>query len=344
MGGLFVHCLRATRLVLILVLSATTPVAGQTSSDDVLRVETAMVVLPVRVIDKQGRVLRGLEQNQFHVYENGVMQDIAHFEAPGDLDASSNTTSLTIALMLDISDSTEFKLGQIQDAAIGFVDLLRPGDRVIVVAFDKTIQFVSPATTNRDDLRSAIRRLRSGGGTGLYAAVEAVINQQLNVLPGRKAIVLLSDGVDTASRAATAESSVRAAEQSYVAIYPIQYQTYGDFADSSRETYAAGEFGKIGHMTKNGEPATEAYRRATLYLRLLADKSGGQFQFSGGRQALIRGFSRIADELRNQYTIGYYPKNRSVAESSRRIKVLVDQPAAKVETRKSYIYKPTVNR
>jgi Ca-activated chloride channel family protein len=222
---------------------------------------------------------------------------------------------------------------------MAFLDLLRPGDRVLVVAFDSGIQVLSPATSDREVLRAAISRTRTGGGTSLYQALDATIGK-LNHLGGRKAIVLLTDGVDTSSKGITADQTLRSAEQSYVSIYPIQYSTYGDFADNpSRETYGAGEFGQTAHVTKSGEPASEAYKRATLYLRLLADKTSGHFQYADSARNLARSFDDIAAQLRQQYTLGYYPKNRLANDKPRVIKVSVEV-AGSVETRKSYVYKP----
>jgi len=242
--------------------------------------------------------------------------------------------------MLDVSDSTEFKLKHIQSTAMAFVDLLRPGDRVIIVAFDKNVRVLAEATLDRNVLREAIKKVRPGGGTSLYEALNQTI-EKLNRLGGRKVIVMLTDGVDTSSKGLTSDSTIRAAEQSYVSIYPIQYNTYGDFADNpSRETYGAGEFGKTAHTSRNGELASESYKRATLYLRLLADKTSGYFQYADNTKALARSFDRIAAQLRQQYTIGYYPKNQTADAKARRIKVEVRVPELRVETRKSYVYKP----
>jgi Ca-activated chloride channel family protein len=318
----------------------------ETQEDDVVRVDTTLVVLPVRVSDRHGKFLPGLAQQQFQVYEDGIEQDIVYFEPPADGANStigSSLKPLTVALMLDVSDSTQFKLEQIQKTAVAFVDLLRSGDRVMVVAFDKGVQILAEPTADRNVLREAIRRARAGGGTSLYQALDLTIDK-LNRLGGRKAIVLLTDGVDTSSKGITSDNTIRAAEHSYISIYPIQYQTYGDFADSpSRETSAAGEFGKIAHVTKTGEPASEAYKRATRYLRLLADKTSGHFQYSDGPKNLAGSFERIAAQLRQQYTLGYYPKNKSGTAKPRKINVTVVMPKVSVETRKSYIYKPAGN-
>src|SRR5262245_48999976 len=101
--------------------------------DDVIRVETNLVTLPVKVTDHHGRVVDGLKREQFRVFENGIEQQIAFFEAPSPISLDQSAKPLNVALVLDVSDSTEFKLEKIQAAALAFVDSLRLGDRVLVV-------------------------------------------------------------------------------------------------------------------------------------------------------------------------------------------------------------------
>lgn len=318
--------------------------SGKDTAEDVVRVNTTLVTLPVRVMDRHGRFIPDLKQEQFRLYEDGIEQEIAYFEPPreaNDARPASAEKPFTVALLLDISDSTEFKLEQIQSTAIAFVNLLSRGDRVIVVAFDKRVQVLAEATDDRNVLREAIRRTRTGGGTSLYGALDTVINQRLSLIAGRKAIVLLTDGVDTASKDSTSDSTIRAADESDASIYPVQYYTYADFADNpSRETHGVGDFGAVAHVTKNGELASEAYKRATLYLRLLAAKTGGHFQYADSAKNLTRSFERIAAQLRQQYTLGYYPKNRMIDGTQRKIKVEVGIAKVKVHTRKSYFSKP----
>ncbi len=319
------------------------PVGPDPSEDNIVRVETTLVTIPVGVRDRKGRFILSLSLKDFRLYEDGVEQEIAYFESPGEtINAPPNSPEkpFTIALLIDASDSTEFKLEQIQRTAIAFVNLLRRGDRVIIVAFDKRVQVLAEATNDRNVLGDAIRRTRSGGGTSLYAALDTVLNERLSRLGGRKAVVLLTDGVDTASKGSTAESTIRAAEESDASIFPIQFSTYADFADNpSRETFGVGNFGGVAHVTRSGEPASEAYKRATLYLRRLAQKTGGHFQYADTAKNLALSFERIAAQLRQQYTLGYYPSNKATGGKQRQIRVDVSLPKVDVRTRKGYVYK-----
>ena len=117
---------------------------------------------------------------------------------------------------------------EIQDAAITFVNQLRRDDRVMIVSFDDQVRVLSEFTNDRSRLRDAIQRTEPGDGTKLYDAVDLVMNQRLNSVEGRKAIVLFTDGVDTTSRHASYQSNVRDAEELDALIYPVQYDTYTD--------------------------------------------------------------------------------------------------------------------
>lgn len=315
---------------------------GEIQDEDVIRVNTSLVTVTVSVKQHGSKAIPKLPRDRFRLYEDGVEQEIVYFDSPHEFDTSRSESTLpfTLGLLLDVSDSTRFKLDQIQQAAVSFIEQLQPYDRVFVIAFDKKTQVLTEPTNDRKVLREAISRTRNGGGTSLYMAVDTAI-QYLHRISGRKAVVLFTDGVDTASVGATLDSTVQEAEKSDAAIYPVQYNTYGDFADSpSRQTAAVGGLATTAHATKNGELASEAYKRGTNYLRLLAEKTGGSMQYSDSIKNLTRSFTHIASHLRQQYTLGYYPKNRISNGAQRQIKVQVDAPEVSVSTRKSYVFAP----
>src|SRR6266850_7231982 len=187
---------------------------------DVVRVETTLISIPVSVMDRDGKYIPNLTKDDFRVWEDGVEQKVAYF--------ASTEKPFTVALLIDTSGSTRFKLGEIQDAAIAFVEQLRPDDRVMVVSFSDKIRTLAQPTSDRNALRNAIRQTEPGDGTRLYDAVDQVINESLNRDEGRKAIVLLTDGVDTTSKRATYESTVRDAEELDALIYPVEYDTLSD--------------------------------------------------------------------------------------------------------------------
>jgi Ca-activated chloride channel family protein len=298
------------------------------AEEDIVRVSTNLVTVPVSVMDRQGRFISDLKAEQFHIYEDGIEQSIAYFE--------NAEKPFTVALMLDTSESTQFKLKDIQDAALEFVEQLRPDDRVIVAAFEKNITVLAEATSDRRVLTSAIRRVNTGGSTGLYNAIDAIINQRLNRIRGRKAIVLFTDGVDTASQKATYESTLHFAQELDSLVYPIQYDTLTDLRKQAKDMNAQ-------MVTSKGETLNVAYPRAERYLRAMADKTGGRFYYAGSLKRLREIFSSIAQELREQYSIGYYPKSEGHA-FERRIKVTVERPKVVIKARRGYVYKAPASR
>jgi Ca-activated chloride channel homolog len=265
-----------------------------------------------------------------------------------------------VVLMIDTSGSTHFKLEEMQDAAIAFVNQLQPNDRVMVVSFDDKIRFlIDPPTNDHAALRQAIMRTRTGGGTRLYDAVDQVINQHLNHIDGRKAIVLFTDGVDTTSRKAGYEDNVRDAEELDALIYPVQFDTYQDMnvggsgpgsrrGPSSRPSIFGDILGSIifgpggrggGWPGGGGGPGSspEEYRRADRYLHDLADKTGARVY--NADQDLSSAFAQVAEELRRQYSLGYYPKTAGQPGERHQIRVRTNRSGLVVRARDSYIYK-----
>ena len=341
---------------------ATRPVGTQPPSDgasdgpeevdagDVIRVNTTLVTLPVSVMDRDGRYIPNLRKEDFRLWEDGVEQSVAFF--------SSVDKPFSVVLMLDTSGSTRFRLDDIQDAAITFVNQLRQDDRVMVVSFDDQVRVLSEFTSDRSRLRDAIRRTQPGDGTKLYDAVDLVINQRLNSVDGRKAIVLFTDGVDTTSRHASYASNVRDAEELDALIYPVQYDTYADqggggsgWPGSRRQPSSTtdilgqilgGIIGNGGRRSGGGSGnSRREYDVANRYLHELADKTGARSYEADSTQNLSNAFAKIADELRRQYTLGYYPKTSAQAGQRRQIRVRVNQPNLAVRTRDSYVFNPS---
>jgi Ca-activated chloride channel family protein len=309
--------------------------SGQQSETEVLRVSTDLVTVPVLVKSRQGAYIPNLRAEDFHIYEDGVEQQISHFETVDK--------PFTVVLMLDMSDSTRIELKEIQNAAIAFLQQLRPDDRAMVIAFDKQFIKLTEATNDRQVLSDAIRRLKTGGSTSLYDAIDTIINEHLKHLPGRKAVVLLTDGIDTSSTRATFDSTLRSAMEQYALIYPIQWDTPNDYLSKHLSvTNNDANIGGVMYTTPKGEPLRKAYERGTHYLQLLAQNSGGRFKYADTVQNLQRSFARIAEELRQQYSLSYYPKNQSQRSGKRRIKVTVNQPDAVVHARDSYAYQADV--
>ena len=320
---------------------------------DVVRIDTNLVTVPLSVMDRQGRFISHLRREQFSVLENGVEQQIAHFEP--------TEKPFTVALLLDTSASTFFHLWEIKEAAIAFAKQLRPQDRVLVVTFDREVMLLTEATSHLDVVTEVIQQnVNTGFSTRLYDAVELVMKERLNKIEGRKAIVLFTDGVDTASYQATSKSTLREVDERDVLIYPIQYDTSDYMAtaasasnvtivtrSSSNWPFPSRSSSRIIYSTP-GVPAagsTKAdYELADHYLHQLADKTGGRLYQANDRTQLANAFSKIAEELRYQYSLGYYPQTALQTGERRMIRVRVNEPDVAVRARDSYVQRAVLKR
>jgi len=334
------------------------------TDDEIISVDTELVTLPVRVLDRNGRFVAGLKKKDFRIFEDKVAQDVAYF--------SNEQKPFTVALVLDMSYSSTFKINEIQQAALTFITQLRPEDRVMIISFDMELYVHSEPTNNRDILKRAIIQTNIGSGTSLYDAVDFVINKRFRKISGRKAIVLFTDGVDTTSDKAHDLDNLRDASELESLIYPIHYDTFADvkaiesgrviIKDTGTTTTPPIGGGRIPTgKTKsplpfpipigtigNGKPprgipgsrsgtTREEYVFAAKYLDQMANRTGGRVYEANNMSRLTRAFSKIASELREFYSLGYYPSNSRRNGKSRKIKVRVNRKKVAVRTRNSYI-------
>ena len=307
--------------------------SSKKADEEAVRVETTLVTIPVMAMDRDGRFVPDLRAADFHLYEEGIEQEIAFFHAAEE--------PITVALLLDVSDSTEFRLDEILKAAIAFTDQLRSDDQVMVVAFDAQVRVLTEPTSNREALHKAIRSARTGGGTRLYDAVYDTLNDgKFRRHRGRRAMIVFTDGVDTGSYLPLI-ASLRTAAEAEVFIYPIQFKTVTavndptNFPSHSRGINSGVSFGG----TYRGD-----YAQADLYLRDLARKTGARLYQADNIRNLNKAFSMIAEELRKQYSLSYYPTAPPQTGQRRRIKVTVTRPSVVVRARDSYLYAPSADK
>jgi Ca-activated chloride channel homolog len=320
----------------------------EVDAGDVIRVSTTLVTIPVSVMDRDGRYVPNLQKEEFRIWEDGVEQEVAFFQ--------SVDKPFSVVLMLDTSPSTQFRLEDIQDAAISFINQLRSDDKVMVVSFNDDIKVLSDFTTDRRKLQRAIENAQTDDGTRLYDAVDMVINQKLSRVTGRKAIVLFTDGVDTTSRRADYQSNIMDAQELDALIYPVQYDTAQDmnagrpnvqvpvdiFGQILGGIFGGGGGGRRGGMRRGGRGTARGdYDVANQYLLELANSTGGREYRADSLQNMSSAFGNVAEELRRQYSIGYYPKRPPQAGQRRQIRVRARQPNLAVRARDSYIFNPS---
>lgn len=336
--------------------------------DEIISVNTRLVTIPVRVLDRRNRFIGGLSKTNFTILEDNVPQELAYF--------SNEAQPFTVALVLDMSYSSTFKIEEIQTAAIAFIDQLRPEDQVMVISFDEAVHMLCEATNDRKRIYSAIRSTSIATGTSLYEAIDLTMNARMRSIKGRKAIVLFTDGVDTTSRSAHDLDNLRDAMELDSLIYPIRYDTFADVQTMSRggTVVRTGLPGSPTVTLPTGNPLPDATRRRTggtgevstdpsglpptrppitgpsergttaaeyayaeYFLDQLAVRTGGRVYFASNSGNLTSAFARIASELREFYSIGYYPQDLPKPGKMRRIKVKVDQPNVVVKARDSFV-------
>ena len=330
----------------------TTGASEEVDEGDVVRVDTQLVSVPAVVTDSSGRPLSGLKPENFRIVEDGQPQTIANF--------GTVETPFEIALLLDTSGSTRDDVALIRSAATSFIEALRPGDRVGIVAFNTartvsdpvaTVEVLSPLTADRGELRSAIENLGSSNGTPYYDALERVVDAVFREPPkddvrGRRAVVALTDGVDSASNSDFGAAKVKLSRAG-VACYFVQINTE-DFVED-RLMKDCQDDGQLSLSQKQIEryrrvfvPAAKAedfnnfcrmgpfermsisrelYNLARREMNDLARVSGGRSFVAATLADARAAFARVAADIGTFYSLGYYPTNKARDGKFRTIKI-----------------------
>lgn len=300
-------------------------VAQEVGPDDVIRVKTTLVNSPVLVIGRDGKFVPNLKREDFEVYENGVKQEITYF-APVE-------NPFTVAIVIDTSRSALFDLGDIQEAAVAFVDKMRPNDRALVVSFSADVSVLAEPTSDHEALNAAIRSARPGGNSRVYDAIDVVLAKHLAKIEGRTALILFTDGVDNDSRNATFEKTLQQAARTDTLIYPVQFSTY----DYMKARSPSAKF-----TPPEGSGFSEQdYQRADTFLHQLASTAGTGVYPAFDISDLERAIASIVDELHNEYSIGYYPRTKGQPGETRTVEVRVSRPQLVVRARTGYVIDQT---
>jgi Ca-activated chloride channel family protein len=340
------------------------PQTEEVDEGDVVRVDTQLVSVPAVVTNSNGRPMTGLRAENFLLFENGQQQKIANF--------ATTEAPFEIALLLDTSGSTRADVDLIREAANAFISALRPGDRVAIVAFNTArqgqtvaakVEVLSKLTDDRKLLRLAIGNLGSSNGTPFYDGLNRVADEVFREPPreemrGRRAIVALTDGVDSTSESdfQTARSKLSRAG---VATYFIEVNTEDfvedrllkDCQDDGRLTLSAKQlqryrqvffpraraedyvdFCQMGQFERM-QISRDLYNLARREMDALAKASGGRNFLAASLQDARAAFARVATEIGTQYSLGYYPTNKARDGKFRTIRVEVQGASEKLQVR-----------
>ena len=292
------------------------------ADEDAIVLKAALVNLNVSVTNRSGVALANLKKEDFDVAENSVPQKIEFFQP--------TTAPFNLVLALDLSGSIKDKLDVVKSAALRFVDVLGPQDKVAVVTFTDEIRVVSQLTGDREELKRRIKAVdRSQGGTAFYEALWFALMDTLRGTRGqRNAIVVMTDGVDSSlDRYNPMQSRVsynqlaRRLEESDVMVFPI-------YLDTEYE-----------EVFERGNSSSEAYAIARDQLERIGELTGGQ-TFKAEKVGDLSGvYKQVAAAIRTVYSVGYYPTNPERDGTYRRVRVGVNRADAAVRTRKGYYAK-----
>jgi VWFA-related protein len=318
----------AALLTLVMVASVT---SQEPQIVDTIKIDTNLISVPVIVSDRDNRYVRDLKVDAFRLFDNQVEQKISFFD--------TGEEPLNVVLMLDTSLSTSGVLDDIRKAAKAFLKQLRPQDRAMVVTFDFQTQKLSTLTNDQNELASAVKHANVGkrAGTVLNDALTDVSTSVLQPIRGRKAIVLLSDGNDHGSLITT-EELISAESEADAMIYSIYYQPEF-FRFMGPPGFPGGRFPRGGPGMGRGRRRAGSFgMEGEEIMERLADVTGGRF-YQGETKDLKDTFALIAEELRHQYRLGFYPADLKRDGAVHTLQVKVNVPDVSVRSRREYLAK-----
>jgi Ca-activated chloride channel family protein len=315
------HVLRMSSFAIIVLAICAGGIRAQGKPNpQMIRVESALVTVPVIASDARGRFITGLTAGDFKLFEDGAQVPISLFLTSED--------PVKIALLIDTSKSTTTVLRDIKKAAEQFLLQMRPQDLALVVGFDSEIQILCPLSSDPRELKEAIKRAKSGGSrTRMRDAINEIAQRRFRSLTGRKAVILLTDGQDQGSRL-SAEDLLNTVAASNTLIYSVFYSV--DPRELMRELFGVSPR-KKGTTIKWAEHE----KQAAEYLQKMCDISAGRLYASTVKE-LDAAFKQISEELRSQYLIGFYPDNSKLDGTMHNLVVSIANPEAIIRSRRSY--------
>ena len=305
-----------------------------TAQDDPIKIDSSIVRLNVGVVDQRGNPITNLNRSNFRIFEDGTKQEIARFEP--------STAPFSVVMILDMSGSTLPMRQVMKMSAFRFLDALAPQDRIAVVEFYDKVNLRNDFTNDRRTIINSIEVSNGRGKTQFYKAVDFALNKLANEGNRRKAIIVLSDGVDTALRDVDRDTLANLKdEQIATAIDP-------DSSDILRKVLNKADLLgatiyplalPTGDPSKLADPTPRQvamYKAARARLQSVADRSGGSLHAINRLEDMGNLYALVAAEIRTLYTIEYQPTNEKHDGNWREIKISTDNPNLIPRTRPGY--------
>ena len=305
--------------------------------DEVVKIDTSLVQLNVGVVDRQGRAITTLSRNDFKIYEDGVLRPISTFE--------STEAPFSLVMALDMSGSTITFRQQIQQAALRFLDALSPEDRVAVIAFNgRGVQPLFGFSTDRRRVAYAITTATGAGETHLYEALDYALKELSKEGKRRKAVVVLTDGIDTQLYKSDHNAAEKASsnEEAIASVKPgSSSQLNNVLNEADHQGVAifpmALPSGDPKHIALPSPIQVAIYTSARTRMQILADRTGGRLNAINRLDELAKIYAEVAAELRTLYTIAYRPQNPGAHDGKwREIRIEVARADLVARTKPGY--------
>ena len=280
-------------------------------------VEVNMVTVPITLRRPEGGFIKGLPKSVFHIYENGVEQEITFFAQEG--------LPTHIALVLDTSGSVRSEWGTIKFSTKKFIENLKPDDQFAIITFSSDVRLRMDWGRNRDRLDAVLSSIYCKDNTKLWDAIYVASNDVLKAIREKKAMIIMSDGLDNESLI-TYEEALETVVRSEAAVYVVS------------KTQAVRQM-MMSEMTQQRiyeNLPDNIFAQADQVLRKLAYETGGRVLYPNNFGQLDDIYAQVNDELRNQYTAGYISSNSVKDGSYRNIEVRVEEPNAIISARPGY--------
>ncbi len=271
-------------------------------SEEVLKIDTREVLLPVTVRDRSGQFVPNLKATDFAIYEENSLQPITSF--------SLKQLPVHVVLLIDTSSSVTRELEDFKQAATNFAARLAPNDQLSLIKFDDKVELVLDWTTSRNALRRALNRLTTGMFTNFNDALWLAARDQLNRVTGRKAIIVLTDGIDSGRGHKTQEQALRALLEAETPVYAVS-KTEIQRGTEQRELESYGNpISPPNRIRADGlKLSLAALEQSEQWLIKLTEETGGRLFLPKSFDELSAVYQQVADELRSQYVIFYTPQN-----------------------------------
>ncbi len=304
---------------------------GKENSGDTIAIDTSEVLLPVTVRDSRGQFAPSLKAEDFEVYEDGIPQPISSF--------ALKRMPVHVVLLIDTSSSVTRELEDFKAAALNFVNQLDPEDKICLIRFDDIVELVQDWTSNRNTLKRALNRLGTGMFTKFNDALYLAAKEQLSRVTGRKAVIVLTDGIDSGRGSTTSERAFRTLVEEETSVYVVSKTRIQGRADREKLDFYLrnSSSGASNQLRIDGlKLALAELESSERFLLRIAEETGGRIFLPESFDDLSDAYQQVADELRSQYLIFYTPTNPTRDGSYRSVRVKVKTQGYRATTRFGY--------